>query len=144
MREKNTKNFLIKCKLIKCKKNKKEKEESVMIQLLDENDKAQTEQKIKTVSDETNSLKEDLAQLELVESIDLSTANNGFINQRGSIITQYGGYKYTNAIPVKRGQTVVVNAQGYSTNVAIISMDLNGTIKPLVLSIDSTFRKYEY
>ena len=31
-----------------------------MIQLLDENDKAQIEQKIKTVSDETNSLKEDL------------------------------------------------------------------------------------
>lgn len=34
-----------------------------MIQLLDENDKAQIEQKIKTVSDETNSLKEDLSQL---------------------------------------------------------------------------------
>lgn len=31
-----------------------------MIQLLDENDKAQIEQKIKTVSDETNSLKEDI------------------------------------------------------------------------------------
>lgn len=34
-----------------------------MIQLLDENDKAQIEQKIKTVSDETNSLKEDLDDL---------------------------------------------------------------------------------
>lgn len=32
-----------------------------MIQILDQNDKAQIEQKIKTVSDETNSLKEDLA-----------------------------------------------------------------------------------
>lgn len=42
-----------------------------MIQLLDENDKAQIEQKIKTVSDETNSLKEDLTQLDsrLSESI---------------------------------------------------------------------------
>lgn len=35
-----------------------------MIQLLDENDKAQIEQKIKTVSDETNSLKGDLDDLE--------------------------------------------------------------------------------
>lgn len=34
-----------------------------MIQLLDENDKAQIEQKIKTVSDETNSLKSDLADV---------------------------------------------------------------------------------
>lgn len=77
MREKNTKNFLIKCALIKSAKNKKEKEESVMIQLLDENDKAQIEQKIKTVSDETNSLKSDL--FDYIENVsDLKVSKNLF------------------------------------------------------------------
>ena len=43
-----------------------------MIQILDQNDKAQIEQKIKTVSDETNSLKTDLSQLsEEIDGLDV-------------------------------------------------------------------------
>lgn len=109
MREKNTKNFLIKCALIKSvKKNKKEKEESVLIQLLDENDKAQIEQKIKTVSDETNSLKEDLSQLKqngTGTGTGLSTEAINKLEEVGNYLaytTADGGSKWTELISILR------------------------------------------
>lgn len=89
-------------------------------------------------------LKEDLTGSEIGYSINLSTANNGFIDKNGNIITQYDGYLYTNPINIKKDYTVIFKAQGYNTNVAMISKFENGTITPLVVSTDSTYREYTY
>ena len=79
-----------------------------MIQLLDENDKAQIEQKIKTVSDETNSLKEDLSQLKqngTGTGTGLSTEAINKLEEIGNYLaytTADGGSKWTELISILR------------------------------------------
>lgn len=79
-----------------------------MIQLLDENDKAQIEQKIKTVSDETNSLKEDLSQLKqngTGTGTGLSTEAINKLEEVGNYLaytTADGGSKWTELISILR------------------------------------------
>lgn len=68
-----------------------------------------------------------------------------FINNNG-VISDVANFTYTNPIAVSKGQIVSILAQGYNTNVAMISAvnsDMSEII-PKVISIDNTVRLYEY
>lgn len=80
----------------------------------------------------------------IIDTLNPSTLN-GYITNTGTIGTT-SGYLYTEPIFIEKGSVIYVKAQGYSTNVAIISLtDENATsYTPVVISIDSTFRTYSY
>ena len=67
-----------------------------------------------------------------------------YINQNGSVMSS-NGFAYSENVFVKGGTVLIVNARGYSTNVAIISKYIaSGVYTPLVVSIDSAVHDYSY
>lgn len=91
-----------------------------MIQILDQNDKAQIEQKIKTVSDETNSLKEDMNDLATFERYPNLITNydileNTILNNVGSTESNnsYATFKY--GVPVKSGKSITCHIMGITS-----------------------------
>lgn len=91
-----------------------------MIQLLDENDKAQIEQKIKTVSDETNSLKGDLVEKVSNDEVKIvtnamqynspvnilpATLEQGYISSTG-VEFDSESFQHTNFIKVNTGDVL--------------------------------------
>lgn len=82
-----------------------------MIQLLDENDKAQIEQKIKTVSDETNSLKGDLGDFTLeIEGKNINSSENeiGYIDADGTLQNWADYWRSKDFISVKPNGNICV------------------------------------
>lgn len=118
-----------------------------MIQLLDENDKAQIEQKIKTVSDETNSLKGDLEQLKqngTGTGTGLSTEAIDKLEEVGNYLvytTADGGSKWTELISILRngssggGSGEAVPATGISLDKTALSFTDSAT-QTLVATVE--------
>lgn len=95
-------------------------------------------------------LKGDLIYSSLLEEIDLDSMSNiGWINANGNYITRDDGFKHTNSpvIVMNTGDKLILNASGYSTNVAMISQWVGSlattSAVPLVVSADGV-TQYEY
>lgn len=99
---------------------------------------------ITSIKADLGELKSDLAECEIVTSVDFSNAiNGGYINSIGNIASS-DLFSYVTNIAVPKGYKIVFTARGYSTDVAMIARYANNAYIPLVASIDSTVRQYEY
>ena len=105
-----------------------------MIQLLDENDKAQIEQKIKTVSDETNSLKGDLDSFTSIERSpnlfnknDENITSNAQIRSNGKVgVNAAWGSSVTDFIEINATESRTLR-QTLATNIRIGEYKADGT-----------------
>ena len=75
-------------------------------------------------------------------TVDLSNTILGYINSGGTLIND-SAYR-TDVINLEKDETILIYANGYLTNVSIISMKKGDTYTPLVVSPDSNFRWYQY
>ena len=75
-------------------------------------------------------------------TVDLSNTILGYINSQGTLIND-SAYR-TDVINLEKDETILIYANGYSTNVSIISMKKGDTYTPLVVSTDNNFRWFQY
>lgn len=76
------------------------------------------------------------------KTVDLSNVINGYISSGGSLYFD-SAYR-TDVINLEKDETILIYANGYLTNVSIISMKKDNAYTPLVVCPDSNFRWYQY
>lgn len=105
--------------------------------------------KISALQDNDQILKTEIENInfELGNAVQVSPdlVTGKFITDSGTISTN-SGYAYTEPIELKKGDELIVNAAGYGTSVAIISLYSNETYTPVVISYGSgsIVRDYSY
>ena len=75
-------------------------------------------------------------------TVDLSNAVPGYISSGGTLYND-SAYR-TNVINLGKDETILIYANGYLTNISIISMKKGDTYTPLVVCPDGNFRWYQY
>ena len=117
---------------------------------------------LKLLSERVSKLEEEIPDIagveEDVEDLKLKTSGiaektvvietaetNKYIGQNG-MIESAGGFSYSNPIKVKAGCVISIEAQGYNQIPVMIARVVvpGQTYIPLVVSVDSTVRKYNY
>lgn len=104
---------------------------------------------LKNVENNTAKLKTACAKSEMgLSNIDLSTDDiEQYINLNGNLLQGDGFHISKNEIILNPGCTIYLYARGHNTNVSMISKEkeIGATYyQPLVISIDSKFRIYEF
>lgn len=98
-----------------------------------------------TINARIDELSEKLVRSEIVSSIDFSNAVSGQYVDKNGTLSSNAEFSILR-ISVNSGHKISLMARGYLTNVAMIAVDNHTTSNntPLVVSTDSTFKKYEY
>ena len=97
------------------------------------------------VSNNDTNIEAKFSAIGMSKNIDFTNAVQGSFVGSNGLIQPSGGFAYLNNIPVSKGDTVTFVARGYNTGVAMIAMvNGNNEFTPLVKSVDSTIRTYEY
>lgn len=78
-----------------------------------------------------------------VELLSLALTNGKYIDSGGHISTS-AYFAYSENFTLKRGESVVVEGSGYSTNVAMLSLAKNNTYTPIIISQDSNVHVWKY
>ena len=87
---------------------------------------------------------EDLNFTNVIDTIPSETIISGKYIDNNGIEQTSGAFSRSEPIPLNPGQTILLNGHGYLTNVSMISMYLNNTFSPLVISLDSELHLYMY